>query len=556
MIEMQKRPFSMTILVILLGLLLILPLITSSASDSTSSVKLDIDLVQGNTGTVLVHYTLLAHPDLQVGNWEYSLDGRSWQQIPVDSIKHSPPDFGLPTRMNYQSGFLAWQTHQLPILETVVPQLQVRVPTYLENTSSDWLKMPVMRTSRQGHSVTSHQSRLYAFGGWNGCRLTASAEFYDVETEGWYKIDAMPTPRQHLATVTVGGTIYAIGGLGRDGNLAVVEAYDVQLNRWSSKKPMPTERRALGLAVIDGLIYAIGGHNGEALSVVEIYDPQADQWVTGQPLPEPRHSMGVNELNGKIYVVGGINKQALNSVLVYSASTDQWKSTASLHKTRYGLTVEARPSLNRIYAIGGMQVRKSSQSNQLQSTILESSTFVETLEILPNSDILNISEWQLFSPLKIGRAYGGSGMVGNRLYAIGGNGRSVYSTAESISLDSAGSYSESQLIVLQNDFRVELKSPSPFTTISGNVKILGQVNGKSIQRWKLAVAALGSGNFQLINQGPGNSQSTDYLLGNWKTEGLPGGLYLIRLQAYHSGVVAPNSPAETFSLVHLRSNGT
>ena len=52
MIEMQKRPFSMTILVVLLGLLLILPLITSSASDSTSSVKLDIDLVQGNTGTV------------------------------------------------------------------------------------------------------------------------------------------------------------------------------------------------------------------------------------------------------------------------------------------------------------------------------------------------------------------------------------------------------------------------------------------------------------------------------------------------------------------------
>ena len=95
---------------------------------------------------------------------------------------------------------------------------------------------------------------------------------------------------------------------------------------------------------------------------------------------------------------------------------------------------------------------------------------------------------------------------------------SVYSTAESISLDSAGSYSESQLIVLQNDFRVELKSPSPFTTISGNVKILGQVNGKSIQRWKLAVAALGSGNFQLINQGPGNSQSTDYLLGNWKNQ--------------------------------------
>ena len=551
---MQNRPFPMTMLVILL--LLTLSLITSSASDSTSSVKLDIDLVQGNTGTVLVHYTLPTHPDLQVGNWEYSLDGRSWQKIPVDSIKHCPTDFGQPTQMNYQRGFLAWHTHQLPILKTVVPQIQVRVPTYFNNTSSGWLKMPVMRASRQGHSVTSHQSRLYAFGGWNGCRLTASAEFYDVETEGWYKIDAMPTPRQHLASVTVGGTIYAIGGLGRDGDLAVVEAYDVQLNRWSSKKPMPTARRALGLAIIDGLIYAIGGHNGEALSVVEIYDPQADQWMTGQPLPEPRHSMGVTELNEKIYVVGGINKQVLNSVLVYNASTEQWKSIASLHKTRYGLTVEARPSLNRIYAIGGMQFRRASQSDQLQPTILEPSTFVETIEILPNSEILNTSDWQLFPPLEIGRAYGGSGMVGNRLYAIGGNGRSVYSTAESISLDSASSYSESQLIVLQNDFRVELKSPPPFTTISGNVKILGQVNGKSIQRWKLAAAALGAGNFQLINQGSGNSQSTDHLLGDWKTESLPDGLYLIRLQAYHSGLVAPNSPAETFSLVHLRSNGT
>ena len=554
---MQKKQFLMVALMITLGLLPLL-FVASAPSDSTDSVKLDIDLVQGNVGGILVYYTLPTHHKLQTGNWEYSLDsGQSWQRIPLKSIKHSPSDFGLPIKVDRQRGVFAWQTQQVATLRTAVPQLQIRVSTYLKNTNSDWLEMSAMRVPRQGHSITTHQGRLYTFGGWNGCRLTASAEFYDVSSEGWYKIDAMPTPRQHLASVTIGEMIYAIGGLGRNGDLAVVEAYDIRLNRWFSKQPMPTPRRALGLAVVDGLIYAIGGHNGTSLSIVEIYDPKTDQWITGQPLPQPRHSMGVTELNGKIYVIGGLNKQTLNSTLVYQPLSNKWETVANLKKPRYGLTAVSHSSLNHIYAIGGTQIDIPNQTDQSQTEAVESATCIEVIKILQPSGKLIKSKWQLFTPLHVGRTYGGSGLVADRLYAIGGNGQSVYSTAESIVLDISTGYAESQPIVLQNDIKAELKSPLPFSTINGNITILGQVNGKSVKRWQVAIASLGSGDFQLISQGQGivDNHSTDYQLGNWNTEGLSDGFYLIRLQVYHSALIVPNSPAETFSLVRLRADG-
>ena len=83
---MQKKQFLMVVLIITLGLL---PLFfaASAPSDSTDlMIKLDIDLVQGNAGGILVYYTLPTHHNLQTGNWEYSLDsGQSWQQIPLRS---------------------------------------------------------------------------------------------------------------------------------------------------------------------------------------------------------------------------------------------------------------------------------------------------------------------------------------------------------------------------------------------------------------------------------------------------------------------------------------
>ena len=537
---------------LLVGLCLILSLVVSVDSlTMTNLLRPDIDLVQGNTGVIIVYYSLPMGQPLKMGNWEYSIDGgRSWNNIPPESLYHSPANLGLPTGPGRLNSILAWNTQQIDRLRTVVPQLQLRVQAYDPNPSQAWQEMPSTLIPRQGHTTVTWQDRIYTFGGWNGCRLTSSAEFYDISSNGWYKVDSMPTPRQHLTAVAVDGVIYAIGGVGRTGNLAVVEAYDPQLNRWATQRPMPTPRRALAATVVDGRIYAVGGHNGTSLTTVEIYDPATDSWMTGTQMPAPRHSMGLTTLGGKIYVIGGFNGRILKSVLVYDPKLDQWQQLADLQVPRYGLTAVRHQSLNQIYAIGGRPNRGVSAGGS-SLTHSSSGTGVEVLTV----NQLNSELWRPFVPLQTGRICAGAVLLSDQLYIIGGTGKVANWTAETLELESPTGYAETKPIILQNSLIAELQSPKMFAEVKGDTTVFGQIGGQEAERWTLDIAPFGLGDFQSISQGLASaviSQSTDNELGRWNTSGLSDGLYLVRLQVFHSANVAPNSPAETYLIVRLQ----
>lgn len=537
---------------LLVGLWLILFLVISADSlPMTNLLRPDIDLVQGNTGVIIVYYTMPMDQPLKMGNWEYSLDGgRSWDDIPPESLYHNPADLELPKGPSRPNSILAWNTQQIDQLRMVVPQLQLRVQAYDPVSSQTWQEMPSTLIPRQGHTTVTWRDRIYTFGGWNGCRLTSSAEFYDISSNGWYKIDSMSTPRQHLAAVAVDGVIYAIGGVGRTGNLAVVEAYDPQLNRWATQRPMPTPRRALAATVVDGRIYTVGGHNGTSLATVEIYDPAADSWTTGTSMPAPRHSMGVTTLGGKIYVIGGFNSRILRSVLVYDPKLDQWQQLADLQVPRYGLTAVRHQSLNQIYAIGGRPNEGVSVAGS-SPTHSSSGTSVEMLTV----NQLNSELWHPFVPLQTGRICAGAALLSDQLYAIGGAGKMANWTAEMLELESPTGYAETQPITLQNSLIADLQSPKMFAVVRGDTTVFGQIGGQEAERWTLDIAPFGSGDFQPISQGlasPIISQSTHNELGRWNTSGLTDGLYLVRLQVFHSANLVPNSPAETYLIVRLQ----
>lgn len=172
-----------------------------------------------------------------------------------------------------------------------------------------WTERASMPTARGALSVTEHEGKLYAIGGYDRKTNTSAVEVYDPGRNVWTTRASLPTPRDHLATTTVAGKVYAIGGR-IDGdysrNLAVVERYDPPTDRWTRVSNLPTARSGITTAVAEGIIYVMGGEGSDGtFNQNEAYDPVGDRWQGMAPLPTARHGLGSAVIQGRIYVISG-----------------------------------------------------------------------------------------------------------------------------------------------------------------------------------------------------------------------------------------------------------
>ena len=172
-----------------------------------------------------------------------------------------------------------------------------------------WTERTPMPTPRGALSVTEHDGKLYAIGGYDREANTAAVEVYDPEHNAWAERAPLPTPRDHLATATVSGKVYAIGGrLNGDyrRNLSVTEVYDPATDRWSRAADLPTARSGITASVVGDRIYVFGGEEGEGtFRENEAYDPARDAWQAMAPMPTGRHGLGSAVVLGHIYVLSG-----------------------------------------------------------------------------------------------------------------------------------------------------------------------------------------------------------------------------------------------------------
>jgi len=176
-------------------------------------------------------------------------------------------------------------------------------------TTDAWTKRAPMPTARGALSVTAHNGKLYAIGGYNRTANTAAVEVYDPERNIWTEGAPLPTPRDHLATATVSGKVYAIGGR-RNGdyrrNLSVTEVYDPVTDRWSRAADLPTPRSGITASEMGGRVYVFGGEGTlGTFRENESYDPERDTWQTMAPIPTGRHGLGSAVVGGRIYVISG-----------------------------------------------------------------------------------------------------------------------------------------------------------------------------------------------------------------------------------------------------------
>ncbi|WP_455245553.1 Kelch repeat-containing protein [Petrachloros mirabilis] len=172
-----------------------------------------------------------------------------------------------------------------------------------------WKEGAPMPTARGALSVTEHDGKLYAIGGYDRKANPSAVEVYDPSSNTWTARAPLPTPRDHLATATASGKLYAIGGrvngdYGR--NLAVTEQYDPATDRWVRVADLPTARSGITASVVDGTIYVFGGEGAKGtFHENEAYDPASDAWLSMAPMPTARHGLGSAVTQGHIHVMSG-----------------------------------------------------------------------------------------------------------------------------------------------------------------------------------------------------------------------------------------------------------
>ncbi|HXX74776.1 MAG TPA: kelch repeat-containing protein [Nitrospiraceae bacterium] len=194
-----------------------------------------------------------------------------------------------------QSGLSVWQ----PV-----------ATVYAYDPATDtWAERASMPTARGALSVTVHDGKLYAIGGYDRNANSAAVEVYDPARNTWVSRAPLPTPRDHLASATVSGKIYAIGGrLNGDyrRNLSVTERYDPAIDQWTRVADLPTARSGITAAEVGGRVYVFGGEGGEGtFRENEAYDPVRDAWQAMTPMPTARHGLGSAAVQGRIHVLSG-----------------------------------------------------------------------------------------------------------------------------------------------------------------------------------------------------------------------------------------------------------
>jgi N-acetylneuraminic acid mutarotase len=209
-------------------------------------------------------------------------------------------------------------------------------------------------TSKQPMPVGLHHmgigvagGRIYVIGGYRHSGLSvwqpvATVYAYDPATDTWTERAPMPSPRGALSVTEHEGRLYAIGGYDRTANSAAVEVYDPVRNSWASRAPLPTPRDHLATATLFGKVYAIGGRvNGDYhrnLSVTEVYDPASDQWKRVADLPTARSGITASAVGGRAYVFGGEGADGtFRENEGYDPARDTWQAMALMPTGRHGL---------------------------------------------------------------------------------------------------------------------------------------------------------------------------------------------------------------------------
>jgi hypothetical protein len=247
----------------------------------------------------------------------------------------------------------------------------------------------------------------------------------------------MPTDRTGLAVGVVNDKIYVIGGLNSSGKLTTVEEYNPTTNTWTNCGtpapgngciPMPTGRYYLAVGVVGSKIYAIGGYDGSSyLAKVEEYDPATNTWTNcGTPapgngcttMPTARSLLAAGVVGSKVYAIGG-TPGTLATVEEYDPATNTWTNCGT---PAPGNGCTPMPTTRYGLAVGvvGSKIYAIGGSGSYSNKVEEYDPATNTWTNCGNGCTL----------MTTGREGLAAGVVNNKIYAIGGYSSGPLTTVE------------------------------------------------------------------------------------------------------------------------------
>ena len=312
-----------------------------------------------------------------------------------------------------------------------------------------WVRLaPIPETNEERQSVVAG-GKLYLFGG----NAVAGADGmpaappgsvweYDPAADRWTKKKPMPAPAHHMAVAESGGRIYLFGGATqrqpRGSNQIPINntwEYDPASDTWKELAPMPTRRMAAAAVAVAGRIYVMGGAGNypgredaplggdqphRVLDTNQVYDPATNTWATRTTLPTPRNHVFAAAANGRIYLIGGrlgavsiANGSTTDIVEEYDPATDRWGFLKNRMPTPRDSGIAA-VYLNKIYIAGG------------QSITAISNSVSRALEVYDPAS----NTWDSLENIPTARHGIGGGVIGSRLYVVGGHITAAFSGGE------------------------------------------------------------------------------------------------------------------------------
>jgi len=251
--------------------------------------------------------------------------------------------------------------------------------------------------------------------------------------------------------------------------------------KWVTNKyaPLPEPAEEYTHAVVNNKLYLMGGNaavltpggrNMHPARVLE-YDLAADKWTQKKPMPAFSDHMAAAGANGKIYVFGGtgaMRQEDPNATLdlawEYDIAADTWKSIAKLTMKRTaGAAIELG---GKIYFIGGTTDLPNPAGGAPQTAGLVVGTN-ESYDPATN-------RWESHKPMPTPRNHPAIGVVGGKIYLIGGR----------IGANNIGGIVASNTDVVEeynpatDSWRVMNRMPTPrsghgWTTYNGRIYVAG-----------------------------------------------------------------------------------
>lgn len=208
-----------------------------------------------------------------------------------------------------------------------------------------------------------------------------------------------------------------------------------QQSAWTKAAPLPNKSEEFSCVAANSKIYLFGGNSegdrGAPPGLVQEYDPATDRWTRRKNMPLATHHAAVAESRGKIYVFGGAtqtqavgpNQFPVNNAWEYDPTLDSWKALAPMPTAR--MAAAAAEVGGKIYVIGGASVHPGAKIVSLGPKVPHRS--LKTNEVYDPA----ANKWETGMPMPTPRNHAAAGVVGGKIYVIGGRLASAYDSAGS-----------------------------------------------------------------------------------------------------------------------------